>query len=124
MKGLLLRGTPRIPNHQPKSPIYHWLTADQTKFLLQRYQGLEHLDRVLRSLGEEPRWQELPNTQRLHTCKRCLASFSFENHCALGYGLTPLKNLLLRVEGLCNLADVYKECVIMAVFPCVCGNER
>ena len=42
----------------------------------------------------------------------------------LGYGLTPLKNLLLRVEGLCNLADVYKECVIMAVFPCVCGNER
>eukprot|EP00434_Breviolum_minutum_P028493 symbB.v1.2.025208.t1/scaffold2437.1/size79084/5 len=43
---------------------------------------LEHLDRVLRSLGEEPRWQELPNTQRLHTCKRwkvCVSHYSSKN---------------------------------------------
>ena len=25
LKGLLVRGTPWIPNHQPKPPIYHWL---------------------------------------------------------------------------------------------------
>ena len=24
-KGLLLKGTPRIPNHQPKPPVYHYI---------------------------------------------------------------------------------------------------
>ena len=35
--------------------------------------GLEHLSSVLRVFGEEPIWQDLPNTQRSYTCKRCLA---------------------------------------------------
>ena len=36
--------------------------------------GLEHLSAVLRGLGEEPIWQDLPNTQRSHSCKRALDS--------------------------------------------------
>lgn len=37
---------------------------------------LEHLSAVLKVLGEEPIWQDLPNTQRSYTCKRWKATVS------------------------------------------------
>ena len=64
IKGLLLRGTPRIPNHQPKSPSYHWLIMVVTSIL-----------HASRSGSRLPfRWEMLRCpffwTQVIHKCRK------------------------------------------------------
>ncbi|CAJ1408337.1 unnamed protein product [Effrenium voratum] len=72
--------------------------------------SLEQVDRALRLLGEQPKWEEMPNTQRQHRCLRWKAAVShYSSKCSILVqgkdGVEVERKLSAALEALPTLAD-------------------